>query len=479
MKNIVSNHIQNRQRGSALLMAIVLTAIMAVVALFAYQSTIFQNRMAERSTDYFNALNTAESGAELAMVELNRKSGSTPAAWTSWSGSGTEKTITSIIKDDKNKTVGETKVTVSGVGTQNPIIKSTGFIPSITNATVKRTVQLVAKNDTIPSPFGSFGIFGYESVTFKGSQAINSYNASTGAYGTGKANVGSMGDISFNGASVVNGNVQAGGTLDKKGAVVINGQAVDKSNPTPPPAIEYPPYDPNPPLNNDNSKITGASNIPANGNFEIKNSNVTLPAPGTYYFNNLSFKGAKTLSIVGDGAVTIYATSSVKFDGAQAVNVSGKANVTIVSPTVDLEGASGINLGSGSSLTVVGDNVTMAGSTGMSIASDSVAKFFIKKDLTINGASSMNAGGKPSQLQIFAEDKVSLTKNGASVLVGGIYAPKADLTINGACAWKGAFIANNILVHGASSFMVEDSILTPTGGDGVYVNAWVEVKPQG
>lgn len=460
----------NRERGSALLIAVVLTAIMAVAALFAYQSTTFQNRTAERSIDYFQALNIAEAGAELAMVELNRPATSNPAAWIGWSGT-TEKSITSAIKDDNDKTVGETKVTVSDLSSNKPVITATGFIPNVKDATVKRTVQIVGKNDTIPSPFGGFGIFGFSSVSFSGNANVNSYNAATGAENTGHANIGSLGNITFTGGQTqIYGNVEALGTISNKGTVT--GQKNAGRRPTTPPEIPFPNFTIPSYSKDNNSKISGITppaagavlNVPANGT-------ATLQAPGTYYLSSVSLGNNGKIKIAGEGEVSIIATSSFNMNGSP-LEIDAKAKVTIQSQNVDV---GDLKLGNNAALTVIAKSASL--SRNMDLGNGSL-KYYIEGGLTVNGSSGINSNGKPSQLQIFAKG-TNITFNGSSTFAGGIYAPNADLTLNGSPKmWKGALIANNITIHGTSQFVIEEGITSPQGGDGVYANAWVEVKPK-
>ncbi len=472
--------IVSRERGSALVAAVIFSAIIAIVAAYAYRSTVFQRRIADRSQDYLAALAVAEAGAELAMVELNTPDTAAPAPFDGWTGAST-KALTEDITDKDGNLVGEVVVEVSKLDTTGPLVVATGHIPSVKNSKIARTVQLVTESDKVPSPFGSFGIFGYDSVTMNGSQVVDSYDAESGQNGTKSATVGSLGDIKFGGSSVVRGSMQAGGTIKMPGASVVTGEKVEKSSPTPPPPLPKPEYDPDPPVANDNANIDwrdmfgNRKTIPSNRNISVTGiGSVTLPAPGVYHLNSLSFSGSTNLSILGDGEVTIYADQSFDASGAQSIKVQGDSKVTLISPTVNLQGSGVFDLKDGADLTVISDVVKLAGARNMAFGPDSNAVFYVKEGLTLNGSSSINANGKPSQFQIFAEGDV--TFNGSSTYRGGLYAPNADLTVNGAATWAGAMIAKKITVNGSSSVIVEESILQPTMGDGVYVNAWLEAK---
>jgi hypothetical protein len=260
------------ERGSVLLLAVVLTAVMATVAAFSTTGVMFQHRMSARSEDYLSALAIAEAGAEKAMRELNAPDGY--AAWTDWTDMVDSKSIQETVTGHAGSTEGEVFVTVSNVGTSSPTITATGYIPNRDEARLIRTIHVegIANSNTTPnmvttpSPFGGFGIYSRSTITLNGNNNnIDSYTSMQDVNGDGAAdyvpynttpaggslNRGSNGNLGSNngGNSTGNGITMNGapnsvaGNVQSRGGILRNpvngnpvtGQIIPYSAPTAPP----------------------------------------------------------------------------------------------------------------------------------------------------------------------------------------------------------------------------------------------------
>jgi len=480
---------EHRKRGSAFLAVVIFGIILTLCAVFAFRSTIYQRTMAERSQDYMAALAVAEAGAELAMAELNKPSSSTPAPFSSWAGTA-DKTRTELIRDNNNNVIGETAVQVSAVASGLPKVVATGYIPDKANARLSRTVQLSAKAETVPAPFGQYGMFSYQNISINGGTTIESYDSSKwdgywpASLGN-NAGVAAMGDISFNGNGYVHGNLQAGKNLNINGHLSVTGSKVSQTKPTAPPAMPRPDFSTEKPSSDNNNKIdlrdkngnritvAGQGSVTTNGSYDI-----TFPAPGTYVINQLDLNGSGAIKVTGTGDVTIYIKNNLNANGGIGVNVTNGANVRIIANDINFNGKQGFNFTGKSNVDFVCKSINFNGSTQLGMPDNKAAiKFFIDNNLNFNGATTQNYGiyALPSNLQLFVGQNVNY--NGSMNFVGCIYAPNANVNINGGSTFRGALVAGNIGFNGASQIYLDDTVTQPTGGSGAYVTSWLEKAP--
>lgn len=465
-----------RRRGSALITVVILGAIMTVCALFAYRSTIFQKRLAERSQVYLSAMAVAEAGAELAMVELNKDASSTPVAWTGWSGS-TTRSYSETIEDNHGNAIGETEVLVSDVDSE-PKIVATGYIPSKAEAQLSRTVQLSAKNDTVPSPFGGFGIFAFQDIDMKGNSK---------AYG----NTGSGGSIYLQGNADIVGNAQAKGSITTKGNADVTKKSDQYSNPTPPPDIPTPELALDLPDSNDNDKIIAyAKNgkrqaVPSYGSKKNAiaqgNNDMTIPAPGTYRLNSFQLSGNSDIAVTGSGTVDIFVEDEFSMTGNGKLKVDEGITLNIIAKeTVSLSGNKDIMVEGNGPVNIVAKDLQLGGNSAINFAGKSPVTIWVENTLRMRGNSDINAGrnGNAANLILFAKGSVDINLRGNPDVKGVLYAPTADVDMGGNCTWTGAVIGKTIQMSGNNNIYADEDLLQPTGGDGTYVTAWVEVAPR-
>lgn len=477
------------RRGSALLAVVIFGIILTVCAVFAYRSTIFQRLMAERSQDYMAALAVAEAGAELAMAELNKPTSATPAPFGSWTGTG-DKTYSEAVRDKSNNRIGETVVKVSALESGLPKIIATGYVPNKNQARVMRTVQLSAKADTVPAPFGQYGIFSYKNISINGGGTFQSYNSSEwGGYWPAslghKAGVAAVNDITMNGGGYVHGNVQAGGNLVINGNLDVTGEKISKTKPTAPPAIPKPSFSTEIPATDNNANIDlrdtngvrervhRGSSVTTNGNYDL-----TFPAPGNYVINQMDLNGSGAIKITGTGDVNIFVKNNINANGVSGISVSDGANVRLMADHLNFNGSQAFNFNGKSKVDFVVNGVTFNGTSQLKIpGNQSAVRFYIDKNLNFNGAATHNNDiyALPSNLQLFVGK--SLNFNGSMNFVGCIYAPNANLNFNGACVYRGALVAGNIGFNGATNFYLDETVTKPTGGSGAYVTSWLEKSP--
>ncbi len=463
----------NTRRGSALVAVIIFGVIVSICAGFAYRATMFQTRMAARSGDYLAALAVAEAGAELALVELNKDSAATPKAFTGWSGS-TNRKLSHLVADDEGRTVGETVVEVWDLDGE-PKVLATGYVPNKATAKVRRSVQLSAKVDTVPSPFGGFGIYAFDDITIGGSAELI-------------GNTGSGGDISLGGSSQIVGNAQAAGTISFKGNSKVTKKAESKSKPTPPPSIPSPTFSTARPTTNNNSQVvlldsTGKRiTVPSSGKKDVHangTNDMTMPAPGVYHFDSLKLSGSSDLKITGNGEVTIYVENSFDMAGSGAIRADEGVTLNIISnDQIYMRGSkNALVQGKNNNVNIVTKKMDMGGSAEIDFSGNPTVTIWVTDSFSMRGTSDINASGKAASLIVYAESAVDFDMRGTPSVRGVLYAPNAKLDMSGTADWYGAVLVKTIEVGGDGKIHADESLLEPVGGSGAYVTAWVERAP--
>lgn len=172
------------------------------------------------------------------------------------------------------------------------------------------------------------GIWGIGGVKVPGNVYIDSYDSTVGNYSPGTANedgdVCSNGDIKVAGSAEVHGDVMPGpgAELIVNGSATISGHNCAHAGIT---AVDFPPVDlTDVLLNNDNALIglTDLGNNPFSSawNVSISGGDGLTLAPGTYYFDSMSFSGPATLTITGP--TTIYLGGDFDATGEAIVNTT-------------------------------------------------------------------------------------------------------------------------------------------------------------
>jgi len=504
------SHITTRRdRASALVAVVIFGAIISISAAFAYRSTIYQARMASRSHDYLAALNVAEAGAERAVLELNR----TANQFAGWTGSD-PKILTETIQDNTGRNIGEVVVQVANLGS-NPQVTATGYIPNKANSQLMRTVQLTMKNNTVAPPWGEFGLFAFEDITMtQGNISIGSYDPKAPNTNTKKANIGALRDINITGLKV-HGNLQAGGNVTVSWGTELFGQILyggtykqpdysniakttpQKSSLRRPEEKPLPIAPVKPASGYNNSQIsmfnqdfkTTTKGVANGGTLAPRNTDITIPAPGTYYFNQVAPTGPSTISIVGNGDVKIFVDNNFDLNSMANFTIKGASggtgpNVTIVAKEILPSGWGGttgyIYVNNGSKLNLFADKMTFSQSTKLQLNDGSTGVITVK-DMIFSGGALINyKDGKPgisSNLILHASNSAKIG-NGAYV-AGVFYGPSVLADFSGGMNWWGAVIAKNINLYAGPAINIDESLFNASGGSGAIVTAWTEATPKG
>lgn len=423
----------NREKGSALIMALVAFIILAGIGAAFFSFTMARGQVTTKATSSDSVFHIAEAGID---DMVNRMS-----TW-GMGYTGTDATYT-VIKTDVGG--GKARITGSVNGGSYtvelyPAYTTKGnyrIVSTASKSTEKRAIETwVGPINTNALP--AFGLFGDVLVDTDGgffadsyksgngtyaSQATNSQTIGTKTYAYARANggLGSNGDISTNNNTVVFGNVTPGPTGTFTPGAYVSGTTSNASvNVAIPPVTYSVPTT----LNATPPVVAGASGSDP--------STVTFPS-GTYNLSEINYTGKTDIYVTGD--VTIYVDGQINMNNQQNFFVSGAGSkVKIVQ-------------GSG--------NVTF---NGVSI---------------INGATQL-----PTTFKIESASTGTVKFNGSAEVYLSMYAPDATFHHNGTADFYGAMVADTIDVGGGARFHYDEDINNTMDPLFEYkIKSWKEFVP--
>lgn len=404
---------KSSDQGSALVITMTLGVILLVIVGSYLRLLGTQKNLVLRSESWNASLTMAEAGVEEALSQLN--SGATNLSANGWGGAG------SVFGPVARRLEGGSySVIISNSSATKPVIYATGFttVP-VSGDSISRKVKLdVAKQVFSNVPLGT-----KKNINMNGNGvAVDSYDSSNPLLSTG-------GVFDPNKTST-NGNVASMGGVVNLGQHTINGSLY---------------LGPSASFSGSKNNITGSIYTDANVDFP----DVTLPdvtwqtAPLSLGIHSFTTSGYYTVSdqfpvVVQPGVtVTLKVETSVSYSPASVQISGGTTN----------SGTANIYLNGPPSLTIAGNTA-------------------------------VDASNRPENLRYYGMPSLtSITFSGNSSFVGVIYAPGADVTLNGGGnnnGLVGSLIANSITMNGHYAIHYDESLAT--NGPAIYViQSWQEL----
>jgi hypothetical protein len=235
------------RRGAALFVSLLAVLVLTLLALPTMVRVSGNHRLTEKDYRELAAQALAEAGVDRAIWELNF------ASITSWSQEGAARilSLTGLTASD-GTTAGDVDITVTGVGTDNPVIVATGRVGWTGDLTVDRRIRVVLRRGF--KSFFDFGIFGDEGFDMHGNAYTDSYNSEEGVYNP--ASYRSLGNVGTNAFhqwdvvllnnTIIHGDAMAGFGSDPeyviqlRNAATITGDKTALDAPKPLPAYPAP-----------------------------------------------------------------------------------------------------------------------------------------------------------------------------------------------------------------------------------------------
>lgn len=476
------------QRGSALMTVLMLTAGLMVMLASYHSLVMFNLRSSHRSYNASAAMNLAETGLEEGMHAINLQRAKDATAYTGWTitGSVATKEFSNVFSvGTSSSTFVKISVTNYNLALSTPPKIKAQAILGMPNGmpSVEKWVEisLDAPSSGTPNEPGPShpGLVAKRAITFKGNNAtVDSWNSDPGKTGimTHTYNSSTKNDEGFVGSIAVAVDQVLVNNADIKGYVATQSDANMTNNVGSNGSI----------LADDSPSGTKIDTRRVSTGFNAELPDVT--APTATYTNLYAVSDSISLPRAGDPFVT---TSVKKIIGGVEVTVPVKTYyyqtgdisltnkaITVTSDNVVLNVANGHNVdiggGSGAINITAGAALEVFASGNFKIAGNGVA----------NGGTTAGTSQQPTQFKIWGTSTTSqsIDIKGNGVLSGIVYAPSADVFINGNGDVMGSVVGKNIIMVGNAAFHYDESLGqlafgTPadSGDSALVVTLWREL----
>ena len=432
-------------RGSALVVSLIFAAAISI-ALGSYLSLARTTLKLSHRSYYLNAaMNLAETGLERGMRGLQMHKKGALDAWTTpwvWDVSGANpKLVADNTVMFSGNAMGSLRVIVQDHNTSEPTILARARVQLHEGSPIEKWVMIT----TAKTSKFDLGLVG-DYVTFNGKTAhANSFDSSKGPYdeATNSGKNVTVAALAIKNNSLNVGNAKIDGNL-----ATATGEG-DKG-------VKLGP----------NAEISGSITYDFERDYEVE------PEPGVVAFSSGSLSGSHVLGTSGGisgthlgKAALFYKYDTINVKSGEALSV--KEN-TIVVVTLTKTG--------GTALSVKGE---------IHIPSTSTLAIYVEGDVDVSGNGIAN-DGRPMQFQIWGTleepyakpQNISISGNGD--FSGIIYAPNADVTLNGGgkddIDAKGAVVGKSITINGSGEFHYDESLADEDFGDAFRLKSWSELN---
>lgn len=446
---------RSRNRGSALITSVIFSFVIGALAVSFLKLATYEYSSAIRASLYSSSLNLAESGVEFAIEAL--ASGSVNSS--TWTKSENDFLV------DRGFT-GDVKVVVLNARSASPTIYAEGVIRGHRSGDVTKQVKVELSTGFYPFQMGFSALNG---ISFSGNNVLlDSYHSKFGRYGE---TINILSDLPDGFVPYLNENRSDGIFVASDLINTIGGTAVDQGN----------------------ADIYGWVTVSDGSNVNIGPRGVVTT------YSNGDHDASRVLSnFYADFPVEAhpsgsYNTSHSRISGT--TTISGSSNPD--APTyydvsgISLSGnASTILTVSGHAVLVLSGDISVTGNASINIASDSSLKIYTQDDVDIGGNGIVNTDMVPSDVYIYgtaaetldgdhAVSSQSIKIHGNGQLASVVYAPNADVTLNGGGSngqVMGGVVAFTASVTGGSSFHFDEALREVIMGGGQYtIDSWLEM----
>ncbi|WP_309400399.1 DUF7305 domain-containing protein [Cerasicoccus maritimus] len=417
------------RRGSALMLAVILSAIVAVISASYLKMATNESKYSYTGFLRNAALNLAEAGAEEAIWALNNED---TANWKQLSSNILYKSSTGF----DYKMAKSTSIQMIIIDpTTDPILLTRGLIELPDGRSMDKFIRI----DLTPRNVAPNGLTAKDSITFSGGNVtFDAYDSDSTSITGSLEDAGTVATTSVinDAANIANSSVM-GGVATGGGTVALGPNArvfdADDVNNYGSTSLIPSGYV-NPDLVTDDFRSDfPLIEAPSGGNYIGSINNNTSLGSGTYVVDSISLNSHKKLDITGD--VTLIVKGDVKISG------NGTGGIYIDQSNGKLE------------MYIAGD-MSVGGNGFVNLDTTSydptpLSDFGVVPDT--------NGYSKPENMIIFATggSGQSIDYHGNAALSGVIYAPEADVSLKGGGSGGevlGAIIANTIKVTGTYGF---------------------------
>lgn len=467
------------QRGSVLIVALLLAAIVAISLTSYIQLSTQATTMSYRSLYSGVAMNSAESGLEQAMWSINKKKAGSTTAWDGWdTSSGTTARRTFSLGTVAGGGAVTVKVLVSdrNLTTSSPYAIARAIVTPTKGDTIEKWIKITLHQRS----YFSNGLVAKKGITISGNNAIlDSYNSANGSYTPSPSTTNRFPRGSAGSTSVVTDSLSVGnadiygsvsiGTSDYSGLDVGPQGTVAGSFGVATGTIDYSHVATN--FTADFDPVTAPTNTATS--LGTVGSSITLPQNTT--------TDAKTTA--SDGTVTYYYTAN---SISSSLTVSPGYNVVVtVSGSVSIGGNDSISVNSTNTNGVLlSSSLNIYAASDVTIAGNGATNSLTTTTTTGSGGGNGNTtttvtANRPQYLMIWGTSTTSQTIKvaGNGSLSAVVYAPNAALEAKGggnSGSLYGAFIGNTVKLTGNDAFHYDESLKDLDSGEPLGIDKWDE-----
>lgn len=472
-------HPSHDQRGSVLIVALILAAVVAISLTSYIKLASATSNISYRSHYAGVAMNAAESGLEQAMWSINKQKASSSSAWDGWD---TSSGITARRTFDMGTVSGggavSVKVLVSdhNLTTSNPYAIARAIVTPMNGPAVEKWIKISLYQR---SRFSN-GLVAKKSITFSGNNpVVDSYNSANGAYtpspsttnrfprgSAGSASVGidslSVGNADIYGYASIGSSDYSGLSVGRQGVVTGDFNAASGT-------VDYSH------VSTDFTANFDLESAPDESSTSLGTINTDISLP-----KDPSGDAKTTVTDAKTGITTTtyyYKVSSIDLQNETLVVTPGYNVVLIVSGAIDVGGGTG-SISVNSTRT---DGVTSTSTLNIYVAGNvSITGQGVTNTLTTtSGGTTTTSVNRPQDLMIWGTNDSSQTIKiaGNGELSAVVYAPNASLEVTGggnSGAIYGSYIANTIKMTGNDSFHYDESLKDLDSGEPLGIDKWDE-----
>ncbi len=415
-------------RGSVLIVSLLLSAAIAV-SIGSYM-TLSRSSLQLSNRSFYNtaAVNLAETGIEEALWSFNQVTAGASlwAAWTGWtvSGSVAKRTFTDFSLNGNVTASVRVMVDIyNPTAAQTPRVFSESVVtlPNDTR-TITKTVEVMLRRR---SRF-AMGLVARNQIRFNGNTAsVNSWNSLYDDAGNLRGTPVAYGDAYKRDSGSIGSTSVAVGSVAVNNADIWGFASVGSSSVTD--------------LSVGTNGIVGAFGSTAG---YVDTTRVATDFTANFDVDTNPTTGS-TLSSVGATLGTTGATATYRFAGQITTSLTISGHVTLI-----LTAAAGV------------DAIRLTGTDQLTIDAGSSLIIYTAADVKLVGGGLVNPNAQATSFQLYGTNPTSQNINlgGTSGFNGIVYAPNANVSIEGNPDVTGSIVANNITVQGNAHFHYDESL---------------------
>lgn len=414
-----------RNKGGIILTAIIFSVISAVVVGSFLRLTSHEMRLSNIQFYSNESLNLAESGLEEGLYALNFTN------WDGWETDGSSATLSVTGIPIGAGATGDYHVLVED-RFDDPTVTAEGKVSAGSGLDSTKQVQISLRRRS----YFVNGITSRESVTFSGGNAhVDSYRSSEGPFSSDRRrDRGAVASISVETDAIELGNGHVWGYVFTGGSEpdVRNGTILGEDSPDG--------------ITIDRERIA----YDFSAEFPVPRD------PPPYSLLIPAITENTTLGVPGSETALVVRTNNVNLNNRE---------LTIDGPVI----------------LIVDNDVNMSGNSGgLTVTETGSLRIYIGEDFSVTGKGMGNLTRLPDRLIVFGTNETHQTFSlgGNARWEAGIYAPNADLELNGGGNeghMSGAVVGKNVTIVGGSKFHYDEDLTHFSDGFGFAMDTWQEL----